>query len=213
MNRGFFITFEGTEGSGKSTQIKMLCERLRQDGLDVLLTREPGGCELAEKVRKLLLEGRSEISPLAELMLFEGARAQHVNEIISPALKKGKIVICDRFTHSTIAYQGYARGLNIGLVQSLNEIAVQGCHPDLTIFLHIEPGLSFERKGGMDEEDRMEMQGMAFHQEVYRGFEEMAGQNDNFVMLDVAGCTKQQTSETVYQIVKEKLRVGRGHGR
>ena len=103
MNRGFFITFEGTEGSGKSTQIKMLCERLRQDGLDVLLTREPGGCELAEEVRKLLLEGRSEISPLAELMLFEGARAQHVNEIISPALKKGKIVICDRFTHSTIS--------------------------------------------------------------------------------------------------------------
>lgn len=213
MNRGFFITFEGTEGSGKSTQIKMLCERLRQDGLDVLLTREPGGCELAEEVRKLLLEGRSEISPLAELMLFEGARAQHVNEIISPALKKGEIVICDRFTHSTIAYQGYARGLNIGLVQSLNEIAVQGCYPDLTIFLHIEPGLSFERKGGMDEEDRMEMQGMAFHQEVYRGFEEMAGQNDNFVMLDVAGCTKQQTSETVYQIVKEKLRERRGHGR
>lgn len=83
----------------------------------------------------------------------------------------------------------------------------------MTIFLHIEPGLSFERKGGMDEEDRMEMQGMAFHQEVYRGFEEMAGQNDNFVMLDVAGCTKQQTCETVYQIVKEKLREGRGHGR
>ena len=90
MNRGFFITFEGTEGSGKSTQIKMLCERLRQDGLDVLLTREPGGCELAEKVRKLLLEGRSEISPLAELMLFEGARAQHVNEIISPFSGQGK---------------------------------------------------------------------------------------------------------------------------
>ena len=209
MNRGFFITFEGTEGSGKSTQIKMLCKKLEQDGLEVVLTREPGGCELAEGVRELLLGGRSEISPLAELLLFEGARAQHVSEVILPALEKDKIVICDRFIHSTIAYQGYARGLNIGLVQSLNEIAVQGCQPDMTIFLHIEPGLSFERKGGMDEDDRMEMQGMDFHQAVYRGFEEIAGQNKNFIMLDVAGNTKYETSEIVYRFVKDKLRKGR----
>ena len=206
MKKGFFITFEGTEGSGKSTQMKLLCERLRQDGQETVLTREPGGCELAEKVRGLLLDGKSEISPLAELLLFEGARAQHVSEIIRPELEKGNIVICDRFIHSTIAYQGYARGLNIGLVQSLNEIAVQGCYPDLTIFLHIEPDLSFERKGGMDKGDRMEMQGLEFHHEVSRGFEEISSQNKNFIMLDVAGCTKYETAETVYRLVKDKLR-------
>lgn len=110
MNRGFFITFEGTEGSGKSTQIKLLCEKLKQDGLEVVLTREPGGCKLAEGVRSLLLDGQSEISPLAELLLFEGARAQHVSEVILPALEKGKIVICDRFIHSTLPIKAMRAG-------------------------------------------------------------------------------------------------------
>lgn len=206
MNKkGFFITFEGTEGCGKSTQIKLLKAFLEKDGYEVTLTREPGGCELSEQIRSVLLSAENAVCPLAELLLFEGARAQHVSEVILPALKRGGVVICDRYIHSTLAYQGYARGLDKELINKLNEIAILGCRPDITIFLHMAPELSFERKGGMDVQDRMELEGMEFHRAVYKGFEQMAQLEKDIVMLDVAGSTKEQTAQTVYEIIKNRL--------
>lgn len=206
MNKkGFFITFEGTEGCGKSTQIKLLKAFLEKDGYEVTLTREPGGCELSEQIRSVLLSAENTVCPLAELLLFEGARAQHVHEVILPALKMGRVVICDRFIHSTLAYQGYARGLDKELINKLNEIAILGCRPDITIFLNMIPELSFERKGGMDAQDRMELEGLEFHRAVYKGFEQMAKTDNDIVMLDVADSTKDQTAETVYKIIKDKL--------
>ena len=140
-----FITFEGGEGSGKTTHSLLLKKYLEKRGYEVLLTREPGGTVLAEEVRRILLNSDSNIIPLSELFLYEAARAQHVEEFIFPALKAGKAVICDRFTDATIAYQGYGRNLNLQLIDSLNSTASFGLTPVLTIYLDILPSEGLNR--------------------------------------------------------------------
>jgi dTMP kinase len=172
----FFITIEGGEGSGKTTQSLFLKEYFKRRNYKVLLTREPGGTDLAESIRRILLNPNSNIVPLSELFLYEAARAQHIKKIVLPALQLGKIVICDRFTDSTVAYQCYGRKLDLGFINSLNFVASYGLTPDLTIYLDITPvkGLTEAKKlnrefsGGVG--DRFEMESIRFHNNVRKGY-------------------------------------------
>ncbi len=173
--KGFLITIEGCEGSGKSTQSKLLKQYLENKQLKVVLTREPGGSKTAEKIRNILLSPKNTISPICELMLYESARAQHFQEIIKPYLEKGYIVICDRFTDSTIAYQGYGRKLNVAMIEKLNLIATGYKKPDLTIYLDIKPNLGIKKAKitqGKDfrNGDRIERESLGFHNDVRKGF-------------------------------------------
>jgi dTMP kinase len=169
-----FIVFEGGEGCGKSTQTRALYRRLSKDGFRAVLTREPGGTRLGERVRRHLKRtGETRISPLAELFLIATARAQLVSEVIRPELEKGKTVICDRFTPSTLAYQGYGRGLNTDALREVNDIATDGMSPDLIVLLDIpiEDGLGRKKS---KERDRFESESLAFHARVRRGYLDMA---------------------------------------
>lgn len=176
--KGFLITIEGCEGSGKSTQSKLLKKYLESKNLKVVLTREPGGSKTAEQIRNILLSPKSTISSICELMLYEAARAQHFQEIIKPNLDNGCVVICDRFTDSTIAYQGYGRKLNIEMIEKLNAIATEEKNPDLTIYLDIKPVLGIKKAKitqGKDFKngDRIERESLKFHNNVRKGFIEL----------------------------------------
>lgn len=185
---GKFITFEGGEGCGKSTQIKLLAAVLEERGYDVLQVREPGGTMVGERIRDILLTKESAaLDPVAELMLYEAARAQICHEVIRPALDAGKIVLCDRFYDSTIAYQGYGRGLDVALIRKLNEAAVDGLAPDMTLMLFIDPVEGLRRAvgvtGGDGEGDRIEAAGLAFHQRVHDGFARIAMEEPDRVFV------------------------------
>jgi dTMP kinase len=176
--KGFLITIEGCEGSGKSTQSKLLKKYLESKNLKVVLTREPGGSKTAEQIRNILLSPKSTISSICELMLYEAARAQHFQEIIKPNLDNGCVVICDRFTDSTIAYQGYGRKLNVEMIEKLNAIATEEKIPDLTIYLDIKPVLGIKKAKithGKDFKngDRIERESLKFHNNVRKGFIEL----------------------------------------
>jgi dTMP kinase len=176
--KGIFITLEGPEGSGKSTQTKLLCAALERAGRRVVRTREPGGTPLAERVRGVLLDPSHEISPMAELLMYEAARAQHVEDVIRPALARGAVVVCDRFTDATLAYQGWGRGLPKERIRVLNEIASGGLSPDLTLLLDVpvEEGLARARAlpkgraGAGKKGDRLERETVAFHRRVRAGY-------------------------------------------
>lgn len=168
-----FITIEGCEGCGKSTQSELLKKYLKNKGLNVVLTREPGGSTVAEKVRNILLNPNLKITPLCELMLYESARVQHIEDIVKPNLAKGFAVICDRFTDSTLAYQGYGRKIDIKTIEKLNDIATLGIKPDLTIYLDIDPKIGIARakaKKCFDNGDRIERENIKFHNSVRKGF-------------------------------------------
>lgn len=169
---GKFITIEGTDGVGKTTQIKLLTEYLQQKGYEVLLTREPGGTPISEKIRGLLLDVElSEMTDVTEALLYVAARVQHLQEKILPALKLGKVVICDRFVDSSIAYQGYGRQLSFTYIQQLNEMAIGTIEPDLTFFLDLPPEMGIARKGKDTALDRIEYEKMEFHKRVYGGYQ------------------------------------------
>lgn len=179
LQAGVFITFEGTEGCGKSTQSKLLYDYLRRRGYDCVYTREPGGTGLGEKIRETLLHSKNiEISDLAELFLFEAARAQIVREIISPALKDKKIIICDRFYDATTAYQGCGGKVSLKTIRALNDIASGGIKPDLTILLDVDinTGLRRAKKKGSD---RMEAKKLAYHKRVRAGYIALAKKEPN----------------------------------
>jgi dTMP kinase len=167
-----FIVFEGGEGCGKSTQARALYKRLTHDGIRAVLTREPGGTRLGERLRRHLKQNDgTPISPMAELLLIEAARAQLVSKVIRPALEEGEIVICDRFTPSTLAYQGYGRGLDMDTLRSLNEAATGGLLPELIVLLDIPVEAGLNRK---KDKDRFESESRAFHTRVRRGYLIMA---------------------------------------
>ena len=178
---GLFITFEGADGCGKTTQIKLLDEYLRCKGFKTLLTREPGAIGLGEKVREILLNYDGEVSPVCESFLFLADRAQNVDCIIKPAIKKGVIVLCDRHTDSTIAYQGYGRGVNMEELHRLNNIATSGMKPDLTFVFDVDVETSQSRVG--KEKDRMESAGIEFFERVRQGFLEIAKQEPKRVKV------------------------------
>lgn len=190
MARGCFITFEGGEGCGKSTQVALLERALAERGHNVLLVREPGGTPVGEKVRDILLsKGSAQLDPLAELMLYEAARAQIVAQVIRPALAAGAVVLCDRFYDSTVAYQGYGRGLDVEAIDRLNAMATGGLAPDVTLLLKLDPQVGLARAmgatGGDGTGDRIEAAGLAFHERVAAGFEAVAQVHpERVVVLD-----------------------------
>jgi dTMP kinase len=172
----FFITIEGGEGAGKTTHSLLLKEFFENKGFNVFLTREPGGTVLAENVRKILLNPSFNVSPISELFLYEAARAQHIQEIIKPALKKNQIVICDRFIDATIAYQGFGRKIDLNTIETLNDIASFNLKPSLTIYLDIQPVFGLSKAKGLDKEsygkkgDRIEREKLSFHKNVRKGY-------------------------------------------
>lgn len=178
--RGLFITFEGPDGAGKTTQIKMLEEYLLAKGKKVKLTREPGGTKISEGIRGLLLDANNKgMVDRTELLLYAASRAQHVDELIAPAVEEGQVVICDRFYDSTLAYQGYGRGIDISLIEQLNLIATKGINPDLTILLDIDvnKGLSRVQSQRGSALDRLEGEKIEFHEKVRAGFLILAREN------------------------------------
>ena len=172
MNRGLFITFEGCDGCGKTTQLKLLSEYLKSKNIDFIVTREPGAKGLGEKLREILLNYDGKVSPTAEAFLFLADRAQHIDMVVKPALDAGKIVLCDRHTDSTIAYQGYGRGENIESIKAFNEVATGGLKPDLTLLFDVDSETSMQRVG--KNQDRMESAGIEFQKRVRAGYLEIA---------------------------------------
>lgn len=205
-----FISFEGIDGAGKSTQVKKLKKHLSEKGHQVLTLREPGGTVIAEKIRSLLLESKHDITPIGELLLFSASRAELVQNVISPALKQGNVVIVDRFYDSTTAYQGYGRGLDLEMLRAVNTVSTSGLEPDITFFLDISPEdalirkfseksipLSFEE----NELDRMESSGLAFYQRVREGYLQLAGsEKKRFMMLDACN-----DAENIHEEIVQKL--------
>lgn len=200
--KGKFITFEGCEGSGKSTQIRLLSEYLDKSGAQYIVTREPGGSVIAERIRKIILDKDNDgMSDECEALLYAAAREQHLKDIVIPALNAGKLVICDRYLHSSLAYQGVARGLGERYVESINVHAAEKFAPDLTVFLNISPEDAFSRKHGADKNDRMEMQGLEFHKRVYSGYLKMAEKYPYFRPLDCGG-SKTETHAKIISLLK-----------
>ncbi len=184
MHKGKFITFEGCEGVGKSTQVNMLKDYLKKTGQQAMFLREPGGNTLSEKIRKIILDpDNSEMTPLCEAMLYSAARAQLMGQVIIPALDSGNLIICDRFIDSTMAYQGFARDLGVKTISSLNETVCGDYMPDVTIFLDLPPDEAFKRKGGRDNNDRMELQSLDFHKKVYEGYKKAADMYPDRIIL------------------------------
>ncbi len=187
MGTGIFITLEGIEGSGKTTQIELLKELLTANGFEVLLTREPGGSPIGEKIRHILLDtANAAMEPLTELFLYEASRTQHVEEVIGPALKAGKAVLCDRFYDASTAYQGYARGIGAATVADLNLVATGGQKPDLTIVLDLPVNDGLKRLGR--NLDRIEGEKATFHEKVRQGYLEIAkAEPDRVKVIDASG--------------------------
>ena len=173
--RGLFISFEGPDGSGKSTQIELLKEYLEKKGFDCIVTREPGGTAISEQVRKILLDPENKgMGYMTEALLYASARAQLMHEVILPALESGRAVICDRFVDSSAVYQGIARGLGVEEVYKMNSYATQGVLPQLTIHLDLPASVGIARKKDQKELDRMEQEADSFHEKVARGYRELA---------------------------------------
>lgn len=201
--KGYFISVEGGDGSGKSTQIKNIEAYLQEKGLDYILTREPGGTPVAEKIRELILDPANKaLTGRAEMLLYAASRAQHVEEKILPALAEGKVVLSDRFTDSSIAYQAYGRGLG-SMVAEVNRIATGGKETDLTIFLNITPAAGMARKNKQDGHvlDRLELEQAAFHETVYEGYLALARESGG----RIADIDADRPAEEVFADIKARL--------
>lgn len=203
MDRGLFITFEGADGCGKTTQLNMLAEYLKEKGFDVVVTREPGAKGLGEKLREILLNYEGVVSDRCEAFLFLADRAQHVDVIVKPAVGLGKIVLCDRHTDSTVAYQGYGRGQDIDRINLLNNIATDGMKPDLTFVFDIDVETSQQRVGA--EKDRMESAGMDFHNRVRQGYLKLAENEPNRIKVIDAKKSIPNIHDEVVEIIESFL--------
>ena len=205
---GYFITFEGVEGCGKTTQIKLLGEHLKSLGYRVVLTREPGGCPIADKIRAILLDAENcGMLPLAELLLYAAARAQHVAEVIIPAINSGCVVLCDRFTDATIAYQSAGRGIDLNTINILNQLACQSVKPDLTILIDCDAETGVKRARQRIEsvsgprEERFELEAMEFHHRVREGYLALAKQEaQRFLLVDGSN-----SIETISEVIAEQI--------
>lgn len=202
LKNGFFITFEGPEGSGKSVHSRRICGELLSDGYDVILTAEPGDTPLGGYIRDLLLRKEDiSINERAELFLFLADRAQHVEDVIKPALKSRKIILCDRFSNATFAYQGYGLGMDLTMVKEINAIATGGLDPDLTILLDVDVATGLARAVARGVADRMEKREEQFHERVRKGYLEMAEEApDRIYVID--SC---EEIEQTYRSIKEKI--------
>jgi dTMP kinase len=209
MHRGNFITFEGIDGSGKTTQLRLLADRLRRDGRDVVEAVEPGGTEIGRQIRGILLDGRNtHLTPRAELLLYFASRAQNVAEVIRPALASGKIVLCDRFTDSTLVYQGCGRGLGVNVVLALDRIACEGLQPDLTVFVDIDLDESLARARGRNltaasSETRLDDESREFHQKVRDAYRALAAREAHrFLVIDGAASVEEVAGRVWKEVSK-----------
>ena len=208
-----FITFEGIEGTGKSTQITRVKEYFESLGKEVFLTLEPGGSRVGQELRKMLLHvDNKDITPITELFLYLADRAQHIAQVIRPELEAGKVVLCDRFADSTIVYQGYGRGLDTKVLQQLNDVAVDGLWPDLTILLDIDPEIGLKRAtlrniedGKAKEEGRFEAEHISFHRRIREGYLTWGALNHNRIKKANAEPAPDQVFEQIKAIIDEKL--------
>ena len=202
MVRGKFITFEGCDGSGKSTQLRMFSEYLTKNNIPHIFTREPGGGKISEAIREILLNGKnSEMTDECEALLYAAARVQHLNDRVEPALQEGKLVICDRYVDSSFAYQAYARELGMDFISKINAFALENYFPDATVFIDLSPEDAFKRKHGADENDRLEQAGMAFHNRVYQGYKALSTSHPRFISVD-----GKQTPQEIFSEVLSKLK-------
>ncbi|MCQ2403101.1 MAG: dTMP kinase [Lentisphaeria bacterium] len=208
---GFFITFEGVDKAGKSTQIRLLAKRFQEMGKAVLCTREPGGTPLGEEVRELVMKNRAEnIADETELLLFSASRAQLLRERIWPALEEGQVVLCDRFADSTTAYQGYARGMDLAFIRQLNQFALGNRWPDLTILLDLTVEESFARldnvlKATAADSDRFEIEGRRFHEAVRNGFLQIAKENPRRFVTFSAAKPVEELADEIWSAVSRRF--------
>lgn len=207
MTEGIFISFEGIEGSGKSTQAKLLEARLRDNGLKVMYTFEPGDTELGKRLRNVLLDEELKIHSISELLLYFSDRIQHVEEKIKPLINEGFIVISDRFTDSTLAYQGYGRGISLDLINTLNKILLNEFKPHLTVLLDLPVEIGLSRNKKINKKDRFEIEEISFHNRVRQGFLELASKEaERFIIIDATQAIDEIAKE-VYEKIKAKLKV------
>ena len=201
-NNGIFISFEGIEGSGKTIQARLLDEFLRKKGYTVFLTEEPGGTQIGLKIRELLLSvEHQEMTSVTELMLYNASRAQLIKEVILPSIKKGAIVITDRFNDSTVAYQGYGRGIDLNLIDSIDRIVTAGLKPDITILLDLNVEVGLKRNRGIHKADRLELEDKAFHKKVRNGYLEIAGKEPERIKLIDASKSIEEIHGEIVSIV------------
>ncbi|MCM0593937.1 MAG: dTMP kinase [Gloeotrichia echinulata DVL01] len=205
---GKLIVFEGVEGCGKTSQIQLTCGWLQSNGISVIVTREPGGTELGLHLRRLLLE-KAEDKPIAqttELLLYAADRSQHVEQELKPNLAAGKYILCDRYTDSTVAYQGYGRGLNIGLINQLNYIATAGLESDLTIWLDVDVEVGLARKRKDEAEfDRIEQEAIAFHRRVQQGYVELAASYPSRIIRVDGNLSQEAVQQKIQEILGKRL--------
>ena len=207
LKKGIFISFEGTEGSGKSTQARLLSEYLTKKGLKTVLTEEPGGTAISREIRRVLLSTKHDkMDYMAELLLYNAARIQHIKEKIAPALTKGKIVITDRFSDSTVAYQGYGRGISLKLIDSLDRIATGRMRPDLTILLDLDVETGLMRNKHINKVDRLELEDVKFHERVRKGFLKLAAKEPKRIKLVKASKGIAEIHREIVRIVEKVLK-------
>lgn len=203
---GLFITLEGPDGSGKSTIANLLGEYLREEELEYIETREPGGTDIGEDIRDIILDNKNtSMSDETEALLYAASRSQHVHEKIIPALDRGEIVLCDRFILSSLAYQGVGRGLGIEEVKAINDFGTEGLYPDLILFFHIDPKITLDRKLGSKNADRLENMGKDFHEKVYAGYMEVLEMYPENIEIIDASRSVEEVLEQVLKLVKNKL--------
>jgi dTMP kinase len=202
--KGIFISFEGIEGSGKTKQSRLLYEYLRKSGYKVILTGEPGGTQIGLKIRDLLLSVENrKMTPVSELLLYNASRAQHIKEVILPALKKGFIVITDRFIDSTKAYQGYGRGIDLKLIEFLEKIVTEDIRPDLTLLLDLDVKIGLKRNRGINKTDRLELEDVKFHKRVREGYLKIAAKELERIKLIDATESIEEMHQKIIGIVTD----------
>jgi dTMP kinase len=205
-NNGIFISFEGIEGSGKTIQARLLDEFLRKKGYTVVLTEEPGGTQIGLRIRELLLSvEHQEMTSVTELMLYNASRAQLIKEVILPAIKRGAIVITDRFNDSTVAYQGYGRGIDLNLIDSIDRIVTAGLKPDITILLDLDVKVGLKRNRGIHKADRLELEDKAFHKKVRNGYLEIAAKEPERIKLIDASKSIEEIHSKIVSIITEYI--------
>jgi dTMP kinase len=205
VQKGLFITFEGIDGSGKTTQLRLAEKLLSGSGRSLLVIREPGSTPLSERIRRILLDRRLRINEISELMLYQAARAELVQQVIRPALEKGTTVLSDRFYDSTTAYQGFGRGLDLDLIEKMNRLVAADCHPDLTFIIDIDYAASLSRR--KKKSDRLESESKAFFSRVRHGFLEIARKNKKRVVVIDGSRNIDEVFQEVAACLKKKLRI------
>lgn len=206
MKKGIFVTFEGIEGSGKTTQVNLFCEHLDSKGVKYVRTVEPGGTIISNEIRKILLSvEHAGMTSLTELLLYAASRAQHVGELIRPSLEKGLVVVCDRFGDSTMAYQGYGRGLDLDLIRKIYDMCADGIDPDITFLLDLDVETGLRRNREAQKVDRLELEELAFHKRVREGYHTIAGEQRERIMKIDSGRPPREIAAEVIDAFKSLL--------